>query len=146
MLQVTQSDYLTCNTSQPIRTLLPNDGNRSIVLDHSGPFFFISGASDHCKQNEKLLVVVISTHGGRSPASPPLSPHVAPSPSPLPVPAPAPVHVPAPAPAPAALVMETPAPSPEAAPPTSTGVPAVLPLKSEGFICALLLSVSVFIL
>ena len=138
MLQVTQSDYLTCNTSQPIRTLLPNDGNRSIVLDHSGPFFFISGASDHCKQNEKLLVVVISTHGGRSPASPPLSPHVGPSPSPLPVPAPAP--------APAALVMETPAPSPEAASPTSTGVPAVLPLKSEGFICALLLSVSLFIL
>ena len=137
MLQVTQTNYLTCNTSQPIRTLLPNDGNRSIVLDHSGPFFFISGASDRCKQKEKLLVVVISTHGGRSSASPPLSPHVVPSRPPVPAPAPATL-----------IMMGTPAPShsPEAAPPTSTGAPAVLLLKSAGFMCALLLFVSVFIL
>ncbi|KAL2548208.1 early nodulin-like protein 15 [Forsythia ovata] len=53
-----QRDYVTCNTSTPIQTY--NDGNTKVKLEHSGPYYFISGAEGHCEKGQKLIVVVIS--------------------------------------------------------------------------------------
>lgn len=140
VLQVTHQNYLSCNTSDPIAQF--KDGYTVFKLPHSGPFFFISGASGHCQKSQKLHVVVLAIRGVTPPQFPPV-------PAPAPV-VPAPVPVPAPAPAPL-IMMKTPAPSPSpsmvpAVPPTSTAVPAAPVLQSAGYMCGLLISVCVFIL
>ncbi|CAN4077105.1 unnamed protein product [Withania somnifera] len=58
VLEVSKKDYVTCNTSSPIA--VHNDGNTKIVLDHSGAYYFISGAKGHCEQGQKLIVVTLS--------------------------------------------------------------------------------------
>ncbi|PSR91875.1 Early nodulin-like protein [Actinidia chinensis var. chinensis] len=58
VLEVSKTDYETCNTSKPIAEY--KDGNTKVELHRSGPFYFISGAHDHCQQGQKLTVVVIS--------------------------------------------------------------------------------------
>lgn len=58
VLEVSKRDYVTCNTSMPIGA--HSDGNTKIVLDHSGPYYFISGAEGHCQKGQKLIVVVLS--------------------------------------------------------------------------------------
>ncbi|XP_057503878.1 early nodulin-like protein 15 [Actinidia eriantha] len=58
VLEVSKRDYETCNTSSPIAEY--KDGNTKVELQRSGPFYFISGAHDHCQQGQKLTVVVIS--------------------------------------------------------------------------------------
>ncbi|MCD7459912.1 hypothetical protein HAX54_042293 [Datura stramonium] len=58
VLEVSKRDYVTCNTSSPIA--VHNDGNTKIVLDHSGAYYFISGAKGHCEQGQKLIVVTLS--------------------------------------------------------------------------------------
>ncbi|KAJ8561158.1 hypothetical protein K7X08_027348 [Anisodus acutangulus] len=58
VLEVSKRDYATCNTSSPIT--VHNDGNTKIVLDHSGAYYFISGAKGHCEQGQKLIVVTLS--------------------------------------------------------------------------------------
>ncbi|CAN4075359.1 unnamed protein product [Withania somnifera] len=58
VLQVSKREYVTCNTSSPIA--VHNDGNTKIVLDHSGAYYFISGAKGHCEQGQKLVVVTLS--------------------------------------------------------------------------------------
>ncbi|KAJ7963054.1 Early nodulin-like protein 1-like [Quillaja saponaria] len=60
VLLVNKWGYYHCNTSNPITNL--NDGNSSFKLDRSGPFYFISGALDHCKNGQRLLVEVMSPH------------------------------------------------------------------------------------
>ncbi|KAK6912492.1 Phytocyanin domain [Dillenia turbinata] len=59
VLQVTRESYLKCNTSDPIAAY--KDGNTKVKLDHSGPFYFISGAAGHCEKGQKLIVVVLSS-------------------------------------------------------------------------------------
>ncbi|KAF9600576.1 hypothetical protein IFM89_010062 [Coptis chinensis] len=87
VLQVNKTDYVTCNTSNPI--VVYRNETVMIVLLRSGPFYFISGAKGHCQQGQKMTVVVLSdihTYKGSSPAvapSPVVSrggPAIAPSP------------------------------------------------------------------
>ncbi|KAK6927644.1 Phytocyanin domain [Dillenia turbinata] len=59
VLQVTRDSYLKCNTSDPIAEY--KDGNTKVKLDHSGPFYFISGAAGQCDKGQKLIVVVLSS-------------------------------------------------------------------------------------
>ncbi|KAM3266516.1 early nodulin-like protein 1 [Capsicum annuum] len=84
VLEVSKRDYVTCNTTSPIA--VHNDGNTKIVLDHSGAYYFISGAKGHCEQGQKLIVVTLSDKNMRRFTG-------APSPSPVDIegaPAPAP--------------------------------------------------------
>ncbi|XP_058222247.1 early nodulin-like protein 15 [Rhododendron vialii] len=84
VLQVSKRDYVTCNTSSPIEEY--KDGNTKVNLDHSGPYYFISGAQGHCQKGQKLIVVVLSSnhsrHFGMAPAPSPVEfdgPAVAPT-------------------------------------------------------------------
>ncbi|KAL0393938.1 UNVERIFIED_CONTAM: Early nodulin-like protein 1 [Sesamum latifolium] len=86
VLQVTKRDYVTCNTSSPIETY--TGGSTKVKLEHSGPYYFISGAEGHCKKGQKLIVVVMSEKHHRvigvSPAPSPAEsegPAVAPAPT-----------------------------------------------------------------
>ncbi|XWS18960.1 hypothetical protein CRYUN_Cryun32bG0089800 [Craigia yunnanensis] len=60
VLVVEKWDYYHCNTNKPISSF--NDGKTVINLDRPGPFYFISGAPDHCKSGQKLLIRVMSLH------------------------------------------------------------------------------------
>ncbi|KAG7953707.1 hypothetical protein I3843_12G123000 [Carya illinoinensis] len=83
VLQVNKEDYLSCNTSKPIEEY--KDGNTKVMLDRSGPFYFISGANGHCEKGQKFVVVVLSPrhrYTGISPAPSPVElegPAVAPT-------------------------------------------------------------------
>lgn len=74
VLLVTKEDYVNCNTSSPIQQY--KDGETRIVLDKSGPFYFISGTKDHCEKGQKLIVVVLSQRNTTSAISPAPSPAV----------------------------------------------------------------------
>ncbi|KAM0018547.1 putative Phytocyanin domain, cupredoxin [Helianthus debilis subsp. tardiflorus] len=72
VLEVSKEDYDNCNTGNPIAK--HDDGHTVIKLDRSGPHYFISGVADHCKNNEKLLVVVMADRTHKSPPESPPSP------------------------------------------------------------------------
>ncbi|XP_062023945.1 early nodulin-like protein 7 [Rosa rugosa] len=60
VLEVDKWGYYHCNTSHPI---IAFDNGKSIMkLDRSGPFYFISGVPDHCKNGQLLLVEVMEPH------------------------------------------------------------------------------------
>lgn len=59
VLQVTKKDYVTCNTTSPVKEYKEGN-NTKVELHKSGPFYFISGAQGHCEIGLKLVVVVIS--------------------------------------------------------------------------------------
>ncbi|KAJ0247466.1 ENODL12 [Hirschfeldia incana] len=96
VLQVTKEDYDSCNTSNPLKQY--NDGDTKLELDHSGAYFFISGAPDHCAKGQKMHLVVLAERnvpgGGGSGdrgagGNPKVTPVVSP---PAKTPAPAPAH------------------------------------------------------
>jgi hypothetical protein len=58
VLHVTQNDYDTCNTSQPLLRL--TGGDSRFLLPNSGPYFFISADAGRCKAGERLIVVVLA--------------------------------------------------------------------------------------
>ncbi|KAG2245412.1 hypothetical protein Bca52824_092723 [Brassica carinata] len=58
VLQVTKEDYASCNTTKPLKHF--NDGDTKFELEHSGTYFFISGAPDHCVKGEKITILVLS--------------------------------------------------------------------------------------
>ncbi|XP_008803702.3 early nodulin-like protein 3 [Phoenix dactylifera] len=74
VLEVRREDYLSCNTSSPIAE--HKDGNTTVSLPRSGPYYFISGAAGACEKGEKMIVVVMSKRqrwsGGISPAPSPV--------------------------------------------------------------------------
>ncbi|KAF3635231.1 hypothetical protein FXO38_24496 [Capsicum annuum] len=72
VLEVSKRDYVTCNTTSPIK--VHNDGNTKIVLKHSGAYYFISGAKGHCEQGQKLIVVTLSDKNMRFMGAPAPSP------------------------------------------------------------------------
>ncbi|KAK1418046.1 hypothetical protein QVD17_27183 [Tagetes erecta] len=76
LLQVTEADYKNCSTASPIAKY--SDGHTLITLNQSGPHYFISGVADHCKHNEKVVIVVLadrSNHTSNAPSSsPPATP------------------------------------------------------------------------
>ncbi|XVE53642.1 hypothetical protein DITRI_Ditri03aG0019400 [Diplodiscus trichospermus] len=83
VLQVSKTDYETCNTSSPIA--VHKDGNTKVKLEKSGPYYFISGAEGHCQKGQKLILVVMAARSqlmGISPAPSPVAfdgPAVAPT-------------------------------------------------------------------
>ncbi|XWS11969.1 hypothetical protein CRYUN_Cryun37aG0050400 [Craigia yunnanensis] len=60
VLVVEKWDYYHCNTNKPISSF--NNGKTVFNLDRPGLFYFISGAPDHCKRGQKLLIQVMSLH------------------------------------------------------------------------------------
>ncbi|RWW19971.1 hypothetical protein GW17_00015946 [Ensete ventricosum] len=58
VLLVTEAAYKSCDVTNPIQSY--TDGNSVFKFDRSGPFFFISGADDHCKRGQRLIVVVLA--------------------------------------------------------------------------------------
>ncbi|KAM4111147.1 hypothetical protein ACJW30_05G046000 [Castanea mollissima] len=69
VLVVDKWDYYHCNTTEPITSF--SNGKSVIQLDRSGPFYFISGDTDHCKHGQRLIVEVMSMHMHHIPPSPP---------------------------------------------------------------------------
>ncbi|KMZ68427.1 hypothetical protein ZOSMA_23G00820 [Zostera marina] len=58
VLQVSKHDYENCHTSSPINSF---DGSKVVVtLDHSGPYFFISGDEGNCQKKQAMHVVVLA--------------------------------------------------------------------------------------
>ena len=96
VLQVTVEDYKVCSRSNPIKSY--TDGNTTISLDHSGAFYFISGAKGHCEEGQKLEVRVLSAKHAPRAHPPATSPVSAPVPAPAPSPYPAEIIPPVTAP------------------------------------------------
>ncbi|KAG5569465.1 hypothetical protein H5410_059231 [Solanum commersonii] len=84
VLQVNEEDYNNCNKAQPIKSY--QDGVTKILLDKSGPFFFISGANGHCEKGQKLNVRVLSPKHSSSTRVEFLAPTLAPAPALAPAP------------------------------------------------------------
>ncbi|KAE8713671.1 Early nodulin-like protein 3 [Hibiscus syriacus] len=88
VLHVTEEAYKNCNLESPIAKY--TDGHTVFSLDHSGPYYFISGNKDNCGKNEKLVVVVLADRSNRSstgnetlaPSPPPVGSTEPPSPAP----------------------------------------------------------------
>ncbi|XP_010509110.1 PREDICTED: early nodulin-like protein 3 [Camelina sativa] len=100
VLQVTRDAYDSCNTDSPTAKFA--DGKTSFTLNHSGPYYFISGNKDNCKKNEKLVVIVMADRSGNNNTTS----------SSLPSPAPAPSGDSAPSPPVSGTVEMSPAPMP----------------------------------
>ncbi|WOG92067.1 hypothetical protein DCAR_0311324 [Daucus carota subsp. sativus] len=69
VLYVTKDDYTNCNTAYPINKF--TDGHTVYKFNQSGPHYFISGNEEHCKKNEKLVVIVLADRGSKYGNSPP---------------------------------------------------------------------------
>ncbi|KAI3868874.1 hypothetical protein MKX03_036403 [Papaver bracteatum] len=91
VLEVEKSGYYHCNMTATLASF--NDGKTVINLDQPGPFYFISGAPDHCKNGQRLLIDVINPNQTSPPSRPPPAqpsiavppqPDYSPAPSPLP--------------------------------------------------------------
>ncbi|KAI3755852.1 hypothetical protein L1987_55661 [Smallanthus sonchifolius] len=133
VVQVSESDYKNCSTTSPIAKY--SDGHTMIKLNQSGPHYFISGVVDHCKHNEKVLIIVLADRSNRSSDTPSPSPSENTPPPALP-PAPASEEFPSPPPAPGAPEPDaTPAPAPSAEsppPPTRNGASSAV----VNFVCS----------
>ncbi|KAJ8755776.1 hypothetical protein K2173_024320 [Erythroxylum novogranatense] len=87
VLEVEKWGYYHCNNTQPIAAF--NNGRSLFKLDRPGPFYFISGNSDHCLNGQRLLVEVMGLHHLHTPppsgvvASPDLPPTPHPSSAPV---------------------------------------------------------------
>ncbi|CAN0838352.1 Early nodulin-like protein 1 [Linum grandiflorum] len=66
VLKVNKEAYNNCNTTSDSVIKV----ERELTLDHSGPFYFISGCQGHCKKGLKLEVVVLSDHLRKLPLVP----------------------------------------------------------------------------
>ncbi|KAL6585058.1 hypothetical protein OROMI_004347 [Orobanche minor] len=71
--------YYHCNTSHAVSVF--KDGNTVINLKQPGPVYFISANPDHCKNGQRLVVEVMTTHP--IPQSPPRDDASSPAPSPI---------------------------------------------------------------
>ena len=56
-MQVGEEDYKDCNATHP--TFFSNIGNTEFKFQHSGTFYFISGAAGHCEKGQKMVVRVM---------------------------------------------------------------------------------------
>ncbi|PON44058.1 Phytocyanin domain containing protein [Parasponia andersonii] len=73
VMEVTEEDYKKCNSSHP--NFFSNTGNTVFKLNHTGPFYFISGAFEHCQKGQRMIIKVktpgeASSGGATSTASP----------------------------------------------------------------------------
>ncbi|XP_057751547.1 early nodulin-like protein 9 [Arachis stenosperma] len=133
VLEVKKEDYDKCNKSNPIKKF--DDGNTEFTLDHSGPFYFISGQDQNCQNKGQKLIVVVLAPRGTTPTPPsPKSPSPTPTPTPTPAPAPSgspPVPAPTPAPAgnPPAPSVSPPTPTPATSPAPAGNSPSPSPVS-----------------
>ncbi|KAK3006963.1 hypothetical protein RJ639_016003 [Escallonia herrerae] len=58
VMEVTPIDYERCNSSYP--HFFSNNGDTIFKLNHTGPFYFISGVAGHCERGQRMIVKVIS--------------------------------------------------------------------------------------
>lgn len=115
VVQVSKEDYNNCNAASPIAKY--SDGHSVVKLTQSGPHYFISGLVENCKNNEKIVIVVMADRSHRSPPSSPPSPAPAGEESPPP---PSSEGSPSPPPAPA-TEDNNPTPAPNVASSVVTG-------------------------
>ncbi|XP_061372485.1 early nodulin-like protein 21, partial [Gastrolobium bilobum] len=53
VMEVGEEDYKDCNATHP--TFFSNIGNTVFRFEHSGTFYFVSGASGHCEKGQKMI-------------------------------------------------------------------------------------------
>ncbi|CAL9084376.1 unnamed protein product [Musa textilis] len=126
VLVVTKQDYDACNASNPIQKL--EGGDSTFKFDRSGPFYFISGVPESCREGQKLAVVVLAIRNQNpSPPPPSFPPSLTPSPSPSSSASPSssqspsPVHAPTPSPTPSPSRSTTTTTTPPTQPPATGG-------------------------
>ncbi|OWM68477.1 hypothetical protein CDL15_Pgr024617 [Punica granatum] len=71
--EVSKDDYDNCNTGSPTKTY--NSGDDRIVLNSTGPMYFICPTLGHCSGGMKLAINVVAASGSTPPStsSPPSS-------------------------------------------------------------------------
>ncbi|KAH0656817.1 hypothetical protein KY290_032482 [Solanum tuberosum] len=57
VMEVTDKDYKKCNSTQP--HFFSNSGNTMFMLEHSGYYYFISGAAGHCERGQRMILRVM---------------------------------------------------------------------------------------
>ncbi|CAN4082350.1 unnamed protein product [Withania somnifera] len=57
VMEVTEYEYKKCNSTHP--NFFSNTGNTMFTLDHTGYFYFMSGAAGHCERGQRMIVRVI---------------------------------------------------------------------------------------
>ncbi|XP_055806074.1 mavicyanin-like [Solanum dulcamara] len=57
VMEVTDKEYKKCNSTQP--HFFSNTGNTMFTLEHSGYFYFMSGAAGHCERGQRMIVRVM---------------------------------------------------------------------------------------
>ncbi|XP_058735215.1 early nodulin-like protein 3 [Vicia villosa] len=117
VLVVKKEDYDSCNINHPEQKM--DNGDSSFKLCHSGLYFFISGNVDHCKQGQKLIVLVMAVRHRNPP------PTVVAVPSPVSGVLPPLIHKSA---------LDAPAPSPSKASSVGFGVVVWVGLMFSGFV------------
>ncbi|KAL6505133.1 hypothetical protein OROGR_024950 [Orobanche gracilis] len=60
VLQVSQSDFHSCNTAAPISTY--TTGNDSIVLNNTNHYYYICGVTGHCEAGQRVEITVTESH------------------------------------------------------------------------------------
>ncbi|KAI5387828.1 early nodulin-like protein 2 [Lathyrus oleraceus] len=76
VLVVKKEDYDSCNIDNPKQKM--DDGDSSFKLGDSGLYFFITGNVDHCKQGQKLIVLVMAVRHHNPPSTVVVPPSQAP--------------------------------------------------------------------
>ncbi|VFQ86389.1 unnamed protein product [Cuscuta campestris] len=76
VMEVDKWGYYHCDATHPISAA--DDGNTTVYLDRSGPFYFTSGNYDHCKDGQRLQVQVLPLHDQYAPP-PAMSPFSSPT-------------------------------------------------------------------
>nr|XP_009759584.1 PREDICTED: early nodulin-like protein 1 [Nicotiana sylvestris] len=64
VLIVHKDDYIKCKKNKPIHAF--KNGHSKFKFPKSGPFYFISGHADDCKNGQKLIVVVLSPNHNKT--------------------------------------------------------------------------------
>ncbi|XP_071725817.1 early nodulin-like protein 9 [Rutidosis leptorrhynchoides] len=121
VVQVNKDDYNNCNPASPMAKY--SDGHSVVKLTQSGPHYFISGLVQNCKDNEKIVIVVMADRSHRSPP-----------------PSPAPAGEESPSPPPASEE----SPSPPPAPSTEDNYPTPAPNAASSIVTSFVYSVSAF--
>ncbi|KAF3618977.1 putative lysine histidine transporter 1-like [Capsicum annuum] len=57
VMEVTDKEYKKCNSTRP--NFFSNTGNTMYTLEHSGYYYFVSGAAGHCERGQRMIVRVL---------------------------------------------------------------------------------------
>lgn len=69
VLVVSRDDYKLCGAAKPTQHFA--DGDTRFRLDHSGLFYFLSGAPGHCDAGQRMAVSVMAKQDAATPARAP---------------------------------------------------------------------------